>query len=164
MGRHRAGDAQARAAAGVYDPSISGIGGRSTAGFANWPGGSCSRPSTTWRLCSTADGRTRGEPRKQRQGLRGRQKSRRPQALTLDEAPICRRPLQPAQADGKGRLPRLRRRDHRPIRHAKELRGPAAPLGGRAQLRLDDPLAAACPRLRSAGRRFRSHGPRRNGR
>src|SRR5258708_28637449 len=37
-------------------------------------------------------------------------------------------------------------------------------MGGRARLRLDDPLAASRARLRSPHRRLRGHHPRRHGR
>ena len=70
----------------------------------------------------------------------------------------------PPQADGQGGFPRLHHRDHPPLRRSKGLRGSAAPLGGRTQLRLDDPLAASGARLRSPHRRFEGHDSRRNGR
>ena len=68
------------------------------------------------------------------------------------------------QAHGQGRLPGLRHPDHPPLRRAERLRGPAPPLGGRTDLRLDDPLAATGARLRSPHRRVRSNDPRRHGR
>ena len=45
----------------------------------------------------------------------------------------------------------------------RRLQGSAATVGGRADLRLDDPLAAPRPRLRAAPRRLRGHDPRRHG-
>jgi hypothetical protein len=46
----------------------------------------------------------------------------------------------------------------------KGLPGPAAPLGGRTDVRMDDPLAAPRARLRKPFRRLPRHDPRRHGR
>ena len=46
----------------------------------------------------------------------------------------------------------------------KGLPGPATPLGRRAHLRLDDPMAASRARLRATHRRLARHDPRRHGR
>ncbi len=80
------------------------------------------------------------------------------------EAPLRRRRLRSSQTHEQGRLPRLCRRNHPPLRQSKGLRGFAAPLGRQANLRLDDPLAASRQRLRKAHRRLSRHDPRRYGR
>jgi transposase len=85
------------------------------------------------------------------------------QTLAMAEASVRRWGLRSHQADGQGRVPRFRHRDRQEIRRSSRLCGDPPPLGGRADLRLNDPLAPLGARLRETPRRLRGHDPRRHG-
>ncbi len=83
--------------------------------------------------------------------------------MAVGQAPVRRRRLRPHPTHGQGHLPRLRHRGCAPHRRRAGLQGTAAPLGGRANLRLAHPMAPAGARLRATSRCLRGHDPRRHG-
>ena len=70
-----------------------------------------------------------------------------PQTLALGQTPLCRWRVRPSQADGQGKLSRLRRRDHPSVRRSERLQGATALSGRRAHLWMDDPMATPRARL-----------------
>ena len=70
-----------------------------------------------------------------------------PQTLAVVEAPLRRQRLRPGQADGQGRLSRLRHRDRPKDGRPAGLRSPPQKMGRRANLRMDDAMAAPGARL-----------------
>ena len=82
----------------------------------------------------------------------------------MAQAPVCRWLPTINQTARQGGVQGLRAGNCAPLRQRAWLQGLAAPLGGRANIRLDDTLAQAGARLRGASGRVVGHDPFRNGR